>query len=333
MVEGKNLSIENSNGVKLSVLTLGASIQKLIIPVKGKFLDIVQGYDTQEEYLDGQVYYGGLIGRFSNRISNARFSLDGKEYTLTENRPGICIHGGKVGFNKKEFTILKSSKQSISLELLSEDNEEGFPGAVKVLVEYSLTEDNELHLKYTAETTKPTVLNLTNHSYFNLSGHSAKDIYNHYLEVPSDEYLDKRDNACPSGAVLECKGMLDYTESTRIGDRIEEYKSDKGLDHSFLVRDWDPKTKSLRKCAVIKDPDSGITLEVLTDQSTCHVYTANYLSGVMGKEGAVHHKHSAICIETQGYPDSPNIISFPSSTLRPGEVYRHHTVWKFSGFS
>merc|ERR1712137_371582 len=315
----------------VGILPYGASIQRITVPSKEGTVDLVHGYDTVEGYEKDTVYYGTMVGRFANRIANGTFTLDGKKYTLPQNRPGLCLHGGDIGWNKHTWNVVNATNNSVTLEHFSPDGDQGFPGDVTARVQYLLNDKNELHLKYTATTSKPTVIMMTNHSYFNLAGHNAPSVLDHTLQISSNSYLPKGSNGCPTGEMAVCTGPFDFTEPVRIGDRINDFlPGDEGVDHSFLVKDWKESSgcnecKPLLPAAKVVDPKSGRWLQVATNDSICHVYTANFLNGVNGKEGAVYDKHSAFCIESQGCPDAPNISKFPSTVLRPGELYSHHT--------
>ena len=329
----------NKNGIQVGIVPYGAVVQRILIPTKdGSHVDVVQGYDCVDDYKADKVYYGCVAGRYANRINNGKFTLDGKEYNLPHNRPGLCLHGGDVGFNKHSWEVVDSTENSVTLQFVSPDGDQGFPGELTARIQYSLNDENELHLRYSATTSKPTHVMLTNHSYFNLAGHDQPSVLDHTLQLHCDKYLPKASNGCPTGEIAKCSGSFDFENPVRIGDRINDYlPNDAGIDHSFVVDGWKNSNgcnecKPLLPAAKVVDPSSGRWLEVSTTEMIAHVYTGNFLDGVHGKNGAVHGKHSALCIETQGCPDAPNNPQFPSTCLRPGEIYTQHTVWKFGGF-
>ncbi|OWK36364.1 aldose epimerase family protein [Fimbriiglobus ruber] len=326
-------TLTNKNGVKVKIITYGGIVAEWHAPDKdGKFADIVCGFDDLKGYLDGHPYFGAIIGRVGNRVGNAKFTLDGKEYTLAANNGKHSLHGGKEGFDKKVWkgeAVSTPAGPAVKLTYTSKDGEEGYPGTLVSTVTYTLTDDNALRIDYHATTDKATPVNLTNHSYFNLSGHNAGDILNHVLELKADKYTPGDDTLIPTGKVEPVKGTpYDFTKPTRIGDRIKEIKADPvGYDLNFVhgaKREAAPQS-----VAKVTDPKSGRTLEVLTTEPGIQFYTGNFLDGkVKGKGGAVYNQYGAFCLEAQFFPDSPNKSEFPSIILKPGEQYTQTTIYK-----
>jgi aldose 1-epimerase len=297
--------------------------------------DVVLGFDHLDDYLGNDPFFGALVGRYANRIDKARFTLDGVEYKLAKNDGENSLHGGLKGFDKKAWKAREPSKDHPALELtyLSKDGEEGYPGNLNVKVVYTLTDSNELRIDYTATTDKNTVLNLTNHSYFNLAGQGSGDVLKHVLMINADRFTPIDAALTPTGELRSVAGTpLDFRKPTAIGARIdddnEQLKFGKGYDHNFVLNH---KGNDLTLAARVTEPQSGRVLEVLTTQPGVQLYTGNFLDGTIhGKGGKVYGRRSAFCLETQHFPDSPNQPKFPSTELKPGQTYHQTTIYKFS---
>lgn len=327
-----------TNGtITAKITTFGGIVTQLHAPDKnGKQADVVLGFDSLEGYLAGHPYFGAITGRYANRIANGKFSLDGKEYQLAVNNGPNSLHGGLKGFDKviwKAEQTTAHGQPALKLTRTSPDGEEGYPGSLEVSVTYSITPKNGLRIDYTASTDKPTVLNLTNHSYFNLAGPAAGNILDHELTLAADQFTEVDDNLIPTGKLGEVAGTpLDFTKATAIGARIAQIPGEPGgYDHNYLVRHADTKSKEPVFTAKVKDPKSGRVLTVLTTEPGVQFYTGNFLDGTLkGKDGVVYQKNQAFCLEAQHYPDSPNQSTFPSTRLNPGETYTQTTIYEFS---
>jgi aldose 1-epimerase len=330
-------TLTNANGVSATITTYGGRVVSLMVPdKKGTFGDVVLGFDTLDGYLAENPYFGALIGRYGNRIGKAQFTLDGKVYKLAANDGPNTLHGGKIGFDKVLWTAADlTSKEAASLELryTSKDMEEGFPGELVSIVTYTLTGQNELKLEYKATTNRATVLNLTNHTYWNLAGAGEGDILGHHLMIAASKFTPVDKTLIPTGEIKSLDGSpLDFRNSTAIGERIDkddpQLKFGKGYDHNFCI---DAADGTLKRCALVNDPASGRSMEVQTTQPGVQFYTGNFLDGTLkGKGSKVYGRRSALCLETQHYPDSPNKPNFPTTELKPGEEYKYTTVYKFS---
>jgi aldose 1-epimerase len=323
-------TISNPSGMQVSILNYGGTITKLITPDKnGKRGDVVLGFTSLDGYLQkNNPYFGALIGRYGNRIGNAKFTLDGKTYMLAANNNGNSLHGGNKGFNKVIWTAEKIGDSSLKLTYQSKDGEEGYPGNLNVQVIYTLGADNSLKIDYTATTDKATPVNLTNHAYFNLSAGDDSTILNHQLQLNADKYTPVNDKLIPTGKIDDVKNTpMDFTSVKTIGNDIGKVKG--GYDHNWILN----KTgNELSKAAEVYEPNSGRVMEVFTTQPGIQFYTGNFLDGTLmyGKNGKKYVQHGALCLETQHYPDSPNQPSFPSTILKPGDTYNQTTVYKFS---
>ncbi|MBS1866073.1 MAG: galactose mutarotase [Acidobacteria bacterium] len=331
-------TLTNKNGMQVAITNYGGAIVSIIVPDKnGKLGDVVLGYDTLDGYVTDKNYFGALIGRYGNRIGNAQFKIDGITYTLAKNNGKNSLHGGIKGFNKALWDakdISRNGEPALELKYTSKDGEEGFPGNLSVTVVYTLTNKNELKIDYSATTDKKTVVNLTNHSYFNLSGPGSGDILKSVLRVNADKFTPVDSDLIPTGELKSVAGTpFDFREPTEIGARIdsddEQLKLGKGYDHNFVLNKEKPAGLSL--AARVEDPASGRVLEVWTTEPGVQFYTANFLDGsVHGKGGIAYGKRTAFCLETQHFPDSPNKPSFPSVLLSPGQKYHTTTVYKFA---
>ncbi len=328
-------TLTNKAGVKVKILNYGGTVAEFHAPDKtGQFADIVLGFDALAPYETESPYFGCLVGRVANRIANAKFTLDGKEYTVTGVKPDSphALHGGKVGFDKRVWKgepTTTPQGPALKLTYTSKDGEEGFPGELKCTVTYTLTADNALRIDYSATTDKPTPVNLTNHSYFNLGGHNAGNILGHTLKLAADQYTPTDDKLIPTGQNMPVAGtVFDFTTPTAIGARIKQIKADPvGYDLNYAH--GTARTPTPKECAVVTDPKSGRTLTVLTTEPGVQFYSGNFLDGtVKGKGGAVYKQYDGFCLEAQFFPDSPNQKAFPSIILKPGEEYKQTTIYQ-----
>jgi len=323
-------TLTNSSGMQASILNYGGTITKLMVPDRnGKMGDVVLGFETFGGYMQKKdPYIGALVGRYANRIANAKFTMDGKTYKLAPNNFGNSLHGGNVGFDKVIWNTEKIGDSSLKLTYQSKDGEEGYPGNLNVQVIYTLGADNSLKIDYTATTDQATPVNLTNHSYFNLSAGKDSTVLDHVLKLDADKYTPVNDQLIPTGQIANVKGTpLDFTTPKAIGKDIGSVKG--GFDHNWILN---KRGTELQEAATVYDPGSGRYMEVLTTQPGIQFYSGNFLNGdlQLTKEGQIYIPHSGLCLETQHYPDSPNEPSFPNTILRPGETYRQTTVYKFS---
>ena len=329
-------TLSNVSGMKVVIITYGGIITNLHVPnAVASLTDVVLGYDNLSDYKKGSPYFGALIGRYGNRIANGKFKLDGVEYTLVQNNGKNHLHGGTKGFDKVVWdasSSIENDKAVLKLNYLSKDMEEGYPGNLKVEVVYALTKDNTLEVEYKATTDKKTVLNLTQHAYFNLSG--AKDILNHELMLNAPSYLPVDKTLIPTGEIASVAGTpFDFTSFKAIGRDIlkEDIQLERGLgyDHCWVL---DDSNKGLRSAAILKEINSGIQMEVFTDQPAIQFYSGNFLDGTnpMKQSDSFYNFRSGLCLETQHFPNSPNESSFPSTELSPGEVYSTKTQFKFT---
>jgi aldose 1-epimerase len=331
-------TLTNANGVEVDTMNYGGIILSIRVPDrKGQFADIVLGHENLEGYVPNPPYIGAVVGRYANRIANGTFTLDGKTYSLPKNDGPNTLHGGTdKTFNKVVWDgeALKG-KAGVTYTYLSKDGDDGFPGNMKVRVTYTLTNNNELVIDYEATSDKTTVLNLSQHSYFNLAGEGTSDILNHELMLNADRFTPVDKNLIPTGELRPVKGTpLDFTTPTKIGSRIddsyEQLVLGHGYDHNWVINRKDGD-KGLVLAARMSDPSSGRVLEVSTTQPGVQFYTGNFLDGtVTGKQGHVYKRRYGFCLETQHFPDSPNHPDFPSTILKPGETFRSKTMFKFS---
>ena len=329
-------TLRNEKGVTAKITNYGGILTSLMVPDKaGKFADVVLGFDKFSDYESRNPFFGCITGRYANRIAKGKFSLNGKEYTLAVNNGPNTLHGGKIGFDKKVWSasrVHRSNGVGLELTYTSPDGEEGYPGTLKSTVTYVLTNDNALDIEYAATTDKATVVNLTNHSYFNLAGEGSGKITDHILSINADYYTPTDDNLIPTGEKAEVRGTpLDFTALTKIGARIDsDFKALKqgiGYDHNFIISGG----HGLKLAARVKDPKSGRVMEVRTTEPAVQFYSANHMTKMTGcKNGHTYDFRHAYCFETQHYPDSPNHPDFPTTTLQPGDVYQHTCIYKFS---
>jgi aldose 1-epimerase len=321
-------TLVNDKGTEVTITNYGGTVTSFVIPDKnGNRSSIIIGFDSLQPYLQKPPYFGALIGRYANRIGDAKFTLDGATYQLAANDGKNTLHGGLKGFDKVvwDASIPSDSIPSLNLKYLSKDGEEGYPGNLTVAVQYTLTNDNELKIEYNAETDKATPVNLTNHSYFNLSGDVNNIILNETLMIDADNYTPVDSTLIPTGEIKPVKGTpFDFTTAKKIGRDFDSVKG--GYDHNWVLN---KKDASLQKVAELSDSISGRSLEVYTTQPGLQFYTGNFLDGkFINRDGKPLKLHSALCLETQHFPDSPNKPGFPSTILRPGEKYHELTIYK-----
>jgi aldose 1-epimerase len=330
-------TLSNANGVETEIATYGGIVVSIKVPDRnGKYDDVALGFDNLDGYLKGHPFFGALVGRYGNRIGKAKFTLNGKEYKLAVNNGENTLHGGAKGFDKvvwkaKPVTV----KDGVALELtyLSKDGEEGYPGNLSVKVIYTLTNSDELKIDYTATTDQDTVVNLTNHTYFNLAGQGNGDILGHQIQINADRFTPVDTGLIPTGELRSVKSTpFDFTQLTAIGARVnqdeEQLKLGKGYDHNFVING---KAGTLRLAAKVVEPTTGRVMEVLTTEPGVQFYIGNFLDGSLkGKEGKVYNARYGFCLETQHFPDSPNKPDFPTTVLKKGGRYQTTTVYKFS---
>ena len=329
-------TLTNTRGAKVKIITYGARVVSLEVPDReGKPGDVILGYDDIQAYEKDSSYLGVIAGRYANRIAKGRFSLDGVEYTLATNNNGNHLHGGVRGFDKVVWTgkgAVVGGAVQLKLTYLSKDKEEGYPGNLTVTVVYTWTNRNELKMVYNATTDKPTVVNLTNHAYFNLAGAGVGDILNQQMRIYALSFTPTDETSIPTGELRSVKGTpLDFTTTTLIGKRIEDkYEqlvSGMGYDHNFVLNK--PAGK-LGLAAEVFELTSGRVLRVLTTEPGVQFYSGNFLNGATGKGGLVYPRRSGFCLEAQHFPDSPNKPKFPTTVLRPGGRYTQTTIYQFS---
>ncbi len=326
-------TLKNKNGMVAQVTNYGAIIVSLFAPDRnGKFVDVVQGYDTIAEYINGNgPYMGAVVGRCANRISKGKLVLEGKEYKLAINNGPNHLHGGNVGFNKVAWDVVSSSPSKVEMAYLAKDGEENYPGNAKIKVTYSLTDNNELHMDFEATTDKTTIVNLAGHSYFNLAGEGSGDVLSQELMINGDFFTPVTETSETTGEIRFVKGTpMDFTVAKPIGTHInaddEQIRFGAGYDHNWVLRH---RIGELGLAAVARDPKSGRTMEVYTTQPGVQLYTANWVDGEKGKGGKLYYKRWAFCLETQHFADAVNKPHFPSVFLKPGEIYKHSCVYKF----
>ena len=336
MPDGKaveSFTLTNANGIEVTAIPYGAIITSLKTPDRtGRSGDVVLGFDSLGGYLSEHPYFGAIVGRYGNRIAGGRFTLDGRTYTLARNNGPNHLHGGVKGFDKVLWTATPITPSTVAFSRTSVDGEEGYPGNLNVRVTYTLTDKNELIVEYAATTDKATHVNLTQHSYFNLSAGKSPDILGHELTINADRYTPVDGTLIPTGELAPVEGTpFDFRKRAAIGERIDQnhpqLANGKGYDHNWVLN----RTGSgLQLAARVLDPVSGRTLEVRTTEPGMQFYAGNFLDGTLkGKGGQVYGRRSGFCLETQHYPDSPNQPKFPSTILKPGQEYRSQTVFTF----
>ena len=327
--------LTNANGVEVTLTNYGGRIVSVMVPDRdGNLKDVVLGFDNIDDYVNVNNNFGATIGRYGNRIANGKITVEGVAYQLPQNNFGHTLHGGPEGFDKKVFKAEQINNQTVVFTYLSKDGEANFPGNLDVKVTMTLTDDNAIDLQYEATTDKETVVNLTNHSYFNLSGDGNNTILNDSLTIHADAFTPVDDTFMTTGEIAPVEGTpMDFRTPAAIGARINDYdyaqlKNGDGYDHNWVLN---TKGDVTQVAATVYSPATGIQLDVYTDEPGMQVYTGNFLDGtVTGKNGAVYAKRNAICLETQKYPDSPNKADWPSPYLKPGEKYTSRCIYKFS---
>jgi aldose 1-epimerase len=327
-------TLSNGKGMEARIMTYGATVVSLTAPDKsGKYADVVNGMENVDGYVKapGVPYFGAIVGRYGNRIGHAQFTLEGATYKTPKNDGDNTLHGGVRGFDKHNWTARDTGDGGVEFTYVSPDGDEGFPGALTSKVTYTVTDNNELKIEYSATTDKPTVVNLTNHSYFNLAGQGEGDILGHQVTIYADRFTPVDKGLIPTGELKPVKDTpFDFTTATAIGARIgqndEQLVFGKGYDHNWVLNG-----AGLKKAAEVYEPKSGRVMEVMTEEPGLQFYTGNFLDGtIKGKGGKVYGHRSAFCMETQHYPDSPNKPSFPTTELKPGQTYKTVTVYRFS---
>jgi len=331
-------TLKNSAGMEVHIMNYGGIITKILTPDKnGKIEDVVLGFETLAEYIKDSPFFGATVGRYGNRIAKGKFTLDGVGYNLPINNNGNALHGGLKGFDKVVWKVISAEKSpqgpALTLSYTSKDMEEGYPGTLSVTLAYVLTEANELSVQFKASTDKATIINLCNHSYFNLSGNTKRNILNHTMQLNAPKLVAVDQTLIPTGELIPTAGTpFDFLTPKVIGSRIdqtanEQIKRGGGYDHCFA---FEKPLGEFALAAVAHDPESGRTLKCFTTEPGVQFYTGNFLDGhLIGKYGAAYTKRMGFCLETEHYPDSPNHPSFPSTVLRPGENYSTKTVYQF----
>ena len=338
-VQGKPTALyvlKNKNGAEACVTNWGGRLVSVMVPDKnGKMTDVVLGYDNIKQYVDNpDNNYGGFIGRYGNRIANGKFTLDDVEYQLPQNNNGHCLHGGPEGYHTRVLDAKQVNDQTLELTYLSPDGEAGFPGNLNIKLTYTLTDDNAVDIKYEATTDKPTVVNLTNHSYFNLSGVPGSQILDHKIMINADTYVPVDETLIPTSAIEPVEGTpMDLRQLITVGEHIDDafvqLERGTGYDHNWVLNtNGDIKTLAAKVVSL----KSGIGLEVYTNEPGIQFYAGNAMNkaGDKGKHGTIYPHRGALCLETQHYPDSPNQPTFPSVVLRPGEKYFSECIYKFT---
>tara|TARA_R110000868_G_scaffold235273_9_gene489187 strand:- start:49372 stop:50478 length:1107 start_codon:yes stop_codon:yes gene_type:complete len=321
-------TLTNSNGMEVKITNFGGIVTSIKTPDKdGNFENVVLGFDNLDKYLEGTPYFGAIIGRYGNRIAKGEFTLDGEHYSLAKNNGNNHLHGGVFGYDKVLWNAKPKGENAIELSYLSKDGEEGYPGNLEITVIYSLTNQDELKIDYKATTDKATPVNLTNHSYFNLSGNPESLVLDHKLQIAASKFTPVNRELIPTGEIVSVEGTpFDFTTSFEIGARLNDVEG--GYDHNFVL---DRNEEEMPVVATLYDEKTGRKMEILTTEPGLQFYSGNFLDGtIIGSDGAKFLKHSALCLETQHYPDSPNQANFPNTILRPENTYISSTVYRFS---
>lgn len=328
--------LKNKNGLEMAVTNFGARVVELYVPDReGNFEDVVLGYDNVDEYIDNpSSYFGAPIGRYGNRIADARFTLNGETYELEANNGPNNLHGWPGGYHNVVWEVQEADDQQLVFSYVSEDGHGGFPGTLTVKMTYTLTDENEFKIDYEAETDAPTVVNLTHHSFFNLNGAGNGDILNHKLMINADHYTPVNSVLIPTGEIAPVKGTpMDFTSPHIVGDRIdddfEQLAFAGGYDHNWVLNNTQGSGEA-RHAAAVWVPENGRRMDVYTTEPGIQFYAGNFLKDMEGKGGQVYVKRGALCLETQHFPDSPNQPDFPSVVLNPGEQYTQTCIYKFS---
>ncbi|WP_455614328.1 aldose epimerase family protein [Bacteroides congonensis] len=336
-VDGKKtdlFTLRNKDNMEVCITNFGGRIVSVMVPDKdGQMRDVVLGFDSIQDYISKPSDFGASIGRYANRINQGKFTLDGVEYQLPRNNYGHCLHGGPQGFQYRVFDAVQPNPQEVELTYVAKDGEEGFPGNITCKVLMKLTDDNAIDIRYEAETDKPTIVNMTNHSYFNLDGDAGSNA-DHLLTVDADYYTPVDSTFMTTGEIASVEGTpMDFRTPTPVGARINDYafvqlKNGNGYDHNWVLN---AKGDVNRKAVSLKSPKTGIVLDVYTNEPGVQVYAGNFLDGSLtGKKGITYNQRASVCLETQKYPDTPNKPEWPSAVLRPGEKYMSQCIFKFS---
>lgn len=336
-VDGKKTDLfvlRNANNMEVCITNFGGRIVSVMVPDReGVMRDVVLGFDSIRDYITIPSDFGASIGRYANRINQGRFTLDGVEYVLPRNNYGHCLHGGPNGFQYQVYDARQTGPQELELTYLSKDGEEGFPGNITCKVLMTLTDDNAIDIRYEAETDQPTIVNMTNHSYFNLDGDAGSNS-DHLLTIDADYYTPVDSTFMTTGEIAPVEGTpMDFRTATPVGARIDDFdfvqlKNGNGYDHNWVLNTQRDIT---HKCVTLESPKTGIVLDLYTNEPGIQVYAGNFLDGtITGKKGIVYNQRASVCLETQKYPDTPNKPDWPSAVLRPGEKYNSHCVFKFS---
>ena len=326
--------IGNAVGMKATIIDLGATVVSLSVPDRnGVFADVVLGYDNPEAYYQGSSFFGAIVGRYGNRIGKGTFRLDEKVYHVTINNGENHLHGGTKGFDKVFWSVLSQSDSSLTLQYVSRDGEEGYPGTAIITVTFTITAGNALRIDYEGTTDKPTIFNPTHHSYFNLTGNPKKTILDHQLMIAAEKMTPVDAGLIPTGIFADVANTpFDFRTPQMIGARIEDHSEQlvfgKGYDHNWVLNNY---SGAVRKIAELYDPESGRVMELLSDQPGLQFYSGNFLDGsIRGKNGTAYRHRTGLCLEAQCYPDSPNRPEWPSATLRPGSPYHQTAIYKFT---
>ncbi len=327
-------TLKNANGMEVCVTSLGARIVSIMAPTKdGKMVDVVLGFDNVQDYKNISNDFGATIGRYANRIGDGKLTIDGQSYQLPQNNGNHCLHGGPNGWQYLPFDAQQTNDQTLKLSIVSPDGDANFPGKVEASVTYTLTNDNAIKIDYAATTDKKTVINMTNHSYFNLNGNPAKSAMDHTLYIAGDNITPIDDTFATTGEFMAVSGTpFDFNTPKVLGQDVanfenEQLKNGIGYDHNWVLNTNGDINKLAAK---LTGPETGITLEVYTDEPGVQLYTGNFLDGtVKGKKGIVYNQRASVCLETQKYPDTPNKPHWPSAILEPGKPYSSHTIFKF----
>ena len=337
-VDGKKTDLyilRNKNNMEVCITNFGGRIVSVMVPDKdGQMRDVVLGFDSIQDYISKPSDFGASIGGYANRINQGKFTLDGVEYQLPRNNYGHCLHGGPQGFQYRVYDAVQLNPQELQLTYVAKDGEEGFPGNITCKVLMKLTDDNAIDIQYEAETDKPTIVNMTNHSYFNLNGDPSKPATDHLLYVASDSITPVDSTFMTTGEMMAVKDTpFDFNTPKTISEGVTEFSNEQvkfgnGFDHNWVLK---TKGDINQVAAKLTSPTTGISLEVYTDEPGIQVYTGNFLDGtVKGKKGIAYPQRASVCLETQHYPDSPNKPQWPSVILAPGQTYHSHCIFKFT---
>ncbi len=329
-------TLTNDNGMEVCITNFGGRIVSIMVPDRdGTLRDVVLGFDNITDYINIPSDFGASIGRYANRIANGQFVLDGDTITLPQNNFGHCLHGGPTGWQYQVYNVRQVDGQSITFDITSPDGDNNFPGTVNASVTYTLTPKNAIDITYSATTDKPTVINMTNHSYFNLSGDPTQSICNNYLTINAEGYTPVDSTYMTTGQISYVEGTpFDFTGRKQVGQDIEaddeQIHNGNGYDHNWVLN---TNGDIAQPAVVLESIETGISLTVYTDEPGIQVYTGNFLDGtVQGKHDITYQQRVGICLETQKYPDTPNKPEWPSAVLRPGETYSSHTIFQFGTF-